>query len=315
MISTGTRPPSCALGGNRGPRCRCRRRRRGRTPPRGREHPPDPAGWTSTRRRRTHRVVDGGGVVEGEGVVVGAGGVFRGVAAEKGLGGGGGGAVEVAGVSGTEKLSAMSSSEASPRGLKSSTRSRRRETRGGGAVGRGRRREGEDRVRIWTRTALHLATSRRASRSSSRLGTVSERGTTFRGRRSVTRAKAHGARAEEGRTCGRATLRATVRERNAKGARIEATDAAQTQAAAIVGYRAGGGVPEPLNAVKTRVAFESRRRGLPCRATCVTAEGGQGNLEAPSEMPSRRGSDRAHSRASRDACDCVRSSQRFPAVS
>lgn len=137
----------------------------------------------------------------------------------------------------------------------------------------------------------------------------------FPGRRSVTRAKAHGARAEEGRTCGRATLRATVRERNAKGARIEATDAAQTQAAAIVGYRAGGGVPEPLNAVKTRVAFESRRRGLPCRATCVTAEGGQGNLEAPSEMPSRERKDRAHSRVPRAtrAIVCARASgfQRF----
>lgn len=131
----------------------------------------------------------------------------------------------------------------------------------------------------------------------------------------MTRAKAHGARAGEGRTCGRATLRATVRERNAKGARIEATEAAQTQAAAIVGYRAGGGVPEPLNAVKTRVAFESRRRGLPCRATCVTAEGGQGNLEAPSEMPSRERKDRAHSRVPRAtrAIVCARASgfQRF----
>ena len=131
----------------------------------------------------------------------------------------------------------------------------------------------------------------------------------------MTRAKAHGARAGEGRTCGRATLRATARERNAKGARIEATEAAQTQAAAIVGYRAGGGVPEPLNAVKTRVAFESRRRGLPCRATCVTAEGGQGNLEAPSEMPSRERKDRAHSRVPRAtrAIVCARASgfQRF----
>ena len=108
-----------------------------------------------------------------------------------------------------------------------------------------------------------------------------------------------GARAGVGRTVRRETRRATARERNARGARIEATEAAKTQAAAIVGYRAGGGVPEPLNAVKTRVAFESRRRGLPCRATCVTTEGGQRNLEAPSEMPSRERKDRAHSRVPR----------------
>ena len=83
----------------------------------------------------------------------------------------------------------MSSSEASPSGLKSSDplaaarNARWGRCRAGTTSGR------EDRVRIWTRTALHLATSRRAQRAAvaprDRLG----EGDHFPGRRSVTRAK------------------------------------------------------------------------------------------------------------------------------